>query len=160
MDESHFNRLVKKDEYQVFLLSSPLPWPLSFIYHLWFVINKKGKLFRWEVGHWGEKKKGYIFLNFMKPDLGFVKSPIGYLKDPRTANNKRYNAKVIAVFESKKAIKLIKIIEKNNKNYPFILKYHFIGPNSNTYIQWIISKFHGLDIKLPRNAIGKDYSMK
>src|SRR4051794_27562170 len=45
----HFERLLKPDRYQVFLLSCRPSMPLSFARHPWFVVNKKGIVSRFEV---------------------------------------------------------------------------------------------------------------
>lgn len=42
--------------------------------------------------------------------------------------------------------------------YPYPTEYEaWPGPNSNTFIAWIIRQVPGLDVALPSNAIGKDY---
>src|ERR1700742_1721692 len=49
MIQEEFEKLVKPDLYQVFLLSCPPSMPLSFARHPWFVINTKGTITRYGV---------------------------------------------------------------------------------------------------------------
>lgn len=42
--------------------------------------------------------------------------------------------------------------------YPYPSTYKaWPGPNSNTFVSWVIREVDGLDVALPANAIGKDY---
>lgn len=53
---------------------------------------------------------------------------------------------------------LIEKIEAHIKNYPFKSQYKlWPGPNSNTFISYLLRNVDELDIELPSNAIGKDY---
>jgi hypothetical protein len=60
---------INNDKYQVFLFTSRCPLPIPFASHLWFVINKKGALYRYEVTNHknpkGVKHWGHIALNFL-----------------------------------------------------------------------------------------------
>jgi len=41
---------------------------------------------------------------------------------------------------------------------PFRNEYKiYPGPNSNTFIQWVLNHFPNSGLKLPRNAFGKNY---
>jgi len=159
MNEVEFKRLVKKDKYQVFLFSSPIPIPLNFIVHTWFVLNKKGKLSRWEV--WEHKNKcktswGHVHLNLHKPEIGIRMLPFSNFKP----YGPRFNSKLIGKIEGKNAKKMIDFIEKNSKDSVFVNNYNYFGPNSNTYTQWIIDKFEKSKLKLPLSALGKNYKLK
>jgi hypothetical protein len=48
-----------------------------------------------------------------------------------------------------------KFVNENYLNYKYKNQYKLLGPNCNTYIQWIINKFPQAKIKLPFLAIGK-----
>ena len=158
MDQKEFRKLIKKDLYQVFLFESPIPRPFSFIVHSWIVTNNKGKINRWEV--WEFKKQcktswGYVHLNLLKPWIGMNK---GYL-----GKGLRFKSRLLGKIEGEKgsvAGKMIKFIEKNAKNYKYSQEYEYVpGPNSNTFIQWIIDKFPKSKFKLGKNALGKGYKL-
>lgn len=75
-------------------------------------------------------------------------------------DRKWYGAMPSLIFQKKGEIaeKMIPEIEKIANNYPYNHKYHaWPGPNSNTFISYIIRNVEGFDISLPSNAIGKDY---
>lgn len=56
--------LIEKDKYQVLLCSSPANIMVGFAVHTWFLINRKGKLTRWEVIHLKKDREGSIgYLN-------------------------------------------------------------------------------------------------
>ena len=146
-----FQELVDKDKYQVFLFSSRCPFPLTFASHLWFVVNKKGVLSRWEVVHYkkpkGEKVWGHLVLNFLPPFSG-----LGVLF---FETKFRYKGKLLGQIESDgRALLMIDLIENSKDIYPHTDSYYFIGPNSNTYIKWVLSNFPDFIVKIPWNAFG------
>ena len=151
MNEKEFKNLVKKDRYQIFVFSSRLPFPLSFVTHCWIVSVKRGIIKRYEVLH-RENNGNYLHVDFWKPWLGVGK----YLwnKDPR------WESALLGSLEGKKgsiAEKMTRALEKSS-NYPFKKKYHFFpGPNSNTFVQWILNAFAGCGLRLPWTAFGKEY---
>lgn len=156
MNEQKFNKLIKKDRYQVFLFSSPIPRPLSFIVHTWIVTVNKGNINRWEVWEFPNCCKtswGHVHLNLFKPWIGIRKNPFG--------EKLRFESLLLGMIEGKKgsiAEKMVNFITKNCKNYPFTNNYKYIlGPNSNSFIKWILNKFPETNLKLPWNAFGKGY---
>jgi hypothetical protein len=57
-----------------------------------------------------------------------------------------------------KATIIIKKLEKLIKDYPFKDHYRvYPGPNSNTFISYLIRHIDEIDCELPPTAIGKDY---
>jgi hypothetical protein len=58
------------------------------------------------------------------------------------------------------AKKIIDFIETSPQNYIYRDQYSFIGPNSNTYVQWVMNNFPDFKIKLPRNSFGKNFKIK
>ncbi|MBW4933990.1 DUF3750 domain-containing protein [Marinobacter sp. F4206] len=53
---------------------------------------------------------------------------------------------------------LIPAVYEAVESYPYPTEYKaWPGPNSNTFIAWVIREVPGLDVALPSNAIGKDY---
>ncbi len=50
---------------------------------------------------------------------------------------------------------MVKFIEQSPQIYPHKNIYSFLGPNSNTYVQWVLNNFPELEVRLPWNAFGK-----
>jgi hypothetical protein len=149
MDNKNFVDLVDKDEYQVFVLCCPAYFPFNFFRHPWFVINKKGEISRWEVQHFLNKEnKSYLYKNFRKPFEGIEMT--FFIK-------RKYKANLLGSLDGPIAEKVIKCIEDSQSNYPYRNKYSLIGPNSNTYIQWVLDQFPEFKIKLSFRFIGKNY---
>jgi len=144
--------------YQIFIMCSRVPLPLFFALHTWFVINKKGNVNRWESGkfHNPKPKKswGNVYLGLGKnnPLTGMNLNPF--------SPGQRYKSRLLGYLEGKNnstAHKMISFIESNAKNYPYKNEYVLLGPNSNTFTQWILNRFPESNLKLPWNAIGKSY---
>jgi hypothetical protein len=157
MTEKEFLKLVDKDKYQVFILSSPVPIPLNFAVHTWFVVNLKGEVHRWEFGYFRgspcENEVG-VLKDFFRPTTGmnfyFWKS------EPR------FRSKLAAFIEGGDdsiARDMALFIEENSYSYPLKNIYRFKGPNSNTYMQWVLDKFPSSNLKLPFNSFGKGYKI-
>ena len=157
MEKKDFFGLIKKDQYQIFIFSSPVPLPFSIAAHSWIVINIKGNLKRWEILFWPNQCKTsweHLHLNVKLPWEGWEVLPFLKLN---------FSSKLIGKIEGKKgslAEKMTSWIDKNAKIYPYSVKYHaFPGPNSNTFIQWILNKFPESGLKLQWNAFGKGYNI-
>jgi len=156
MTEAEFEKLINKDKYQVFLFSSPPHLPFFFARHPWFVINKKGNLSRWEVliqnnDCCNKSVAGHLYVNHYPLTRGLGLFPIikWYWKSDLI--------KQIEGDEESLAHKMIEFIENSKNKYPYCHRYVGLGPNSNTYIQWIINAFPEFDFKLSWRYIGKDY---
>ncbi len=52
---------------------------------------------------------------------------------------------------------MVECIENSPHNYPYCGHYSYIGPNSNTYVQWVLDAFPESGLKLPWNAFGKGF---
>jgi len=158
MNKEEFIKLIDREKYQVFLFSSPVPIPFNFSVHTWFVINLKGKINRWEFGRFrgSPQKNGIgVLKNFFENTEGMN---IYFWK-----TQPRFDSKLIDFIEGgddSVANKLALFVEEYSNSYPLKTKYLMIGPNSNTFIQWILNKFPEADMKLPLNAIGKGYKIK
>lgn len=150
-----FQNLIKKDKNQVFIFTCPAYIPFNFAKHPWFVLNKKGLISRWEVRHYKNiinKDFGYIHLNIQPPFQGinisfFIKKYF-------------WKAKLIGSIESEEdgiTKKIIEFIESSDKIYPYRDVYSFFGPNSNTYVQWVLNKFPEFKVKLSWNFMGKEF---
>lgn len=157
-NSNDFESLIKKDKYQVFVFANPAPIPINFARHPWFVLNKKGEISRWEVLHFKnkvDKNFKHVHLNRRAPFLGFdIIYPIEkYLWKPKLLG-------YLEGDEGSLAEKAVELIENSRKNYPYCDKYSFFGPNSNTYLQWVLNKFPELNIKLSWHFIGKGFKIK
>ena len=154
MNPEEFNKLIDKDKYQVFLLLSSANFPFTTFYHPWFVINQKGKLSRFEVkrNRNANRKLGYIHINAQPLFQGlplFV-----YINK---FFQKTTLLKMIEGDENSIAKSATDFIENSKEIYPLKNKYSLWGPNCATYVEWILEKFPELQVKLPWNAIGKNY---
>ena len=151
MNEQEFMRLIKKDRYQVFVFCSNIALPLSFINHTWIVTSEKGIVNRYDIFH-RKKKEGHLYINLLRSweGLGFV----FWNRKPR------WNSHLLWTIDGGKnslAEKIVRFMKKSS-TYPFKKKYHFFpGPNSNTFVQWILDQFRDISLKLPWNALGKNY---
>jgi hypothetical protein len=68
--------------------------------------------------------------------------------------------RVIYRLQGKKAASLIPDIEQQIAAYPFSRKGSYTvwpGPNSNTFVSWVVRHTPGLDAELPPVAVGKDW---
>jgi len=66
--------------------------------------------------------------------------------------------KLYADIRGAEAEKLIPDIYQAVESYPYPTEYNaWPGPNSNTFVAWVIREVTGLDVALPGHAIGKDY---
>jgi hypothetical protein len=146
-----FEKLINKEDYQVFLFCSPAYFPFSLFCHSWFVVNKKGEISRWKVRHIKNKENGlYVFKNFQEPFEGVQVS--FFIK-------KYWKAKLLGQVGRLIAEKVIQYIENSESNYPYKDKYIFIGPNSNTYVQWVLNQSPEFNVRLSWRFIGKNYKL-
>jgi Protein of unknown function (DUF3750). len=160
MKKNNFYDLIKLDRYQVFLFTCPVSIPLSFASHPWFVCIKNGEISRWEVRF--EKNKinpeigNHLHLNSLPPFSGIEKLQFIPKKFLWPANLLGY----VEGGSDSLAKKIIDFIETSPKNYIYRNQYSFIGPNSNTYAQWVLNNFPEFKIKLPWNSFGKNLKIK
>lgn len=149
--------LVNKSKYQVFVYGSRAHIPFVFASHSWFVINKKGSLSRWEVIFKLNKDKslGHLHIDALPPFNGISALPF--------LNKYFWESKMIGYIEGEvgsTAEQLINTIEKSKDVYPYLGSYLLPGPNSNTYVQWVLNHFPEIDFMLDKSFIGKDYLQK
>jgi len=151
MDEKEFKKLIKKDKYQVFLFTSPLPFPFSFSLHSWIVTSNKGKVKRWEIIHLrnlGGQRTGYFYINLLKPSQRMNKI---FRKNffSKVDWNSKIQSSIIGG-KGSTAEKLINFMEKNARKYPFKDRYILLtGPNCHTFTSWVSSHFPQARFKLP-----------
>ena len=157
-----FSSLMKRQDlnadptqHQVWLLYSAVPFPFSFAMHGWFVVNQKGTVNRWEFGQFGGPcgpKKIGVFKNLFPLTAGMNK--YGWKLEPRSPS------KVLFKIEGETgsmAHQLAIFISQESTAYPFKNTYHYLGPNSHTYLQWVLNHFEELQYALPWRAVGKNY---
>lgn len=144
---------------QVFLIASPLPKPLQLAMHSWLVTNKSGlEVNRWEV--WQQKYQcstswGHVHKNMLPADCGMNSFFI------HGKHGKRWNAQVLGKVEGDLATEMIRFIEFEAPRYPFAqLYWAWPGPNSNTFVQWILNAFPECGLKLPKHALGARFYSK
>ncbi|MCK5457971.1 MAG: DUF3750 domain-containing protein [Melioribacteraceae bacterium] len=157
MNKKEFTKLIDNTKYQVFLFSSPVPIPLNFSVHTTFVINLKGKISRWEFGKFRRTPHNNgigVLKNFFENTEGMN---IYFWKA-----NPRFKSKLIDFIEGDDdsvTNKIAFFIDEFSNSYPLKTEYFMTGPNSNSYMQWILNKFPEAKLKLPLNAIGKGYNI-
>ena len=148
---NNFEDLVNKDKYQVFIFCCPAYFPFNFFRHPWFVINKKGEVSRYEIKHFRNKTdNSYFFINNEPLFEGIEKTFFV---------NKKWEASILSSIEGDIAEKMIEFIENTKTNYLYCNKYSLLGPNSNTYLQWVLNKFPEFNIKLSWRFIGKNFNV-
>ncbi len=149
------SEILDNSKYQVFICASHAHIPFSLAMHSWIVINKKGTLERWEVlftakddaTSWGHLHKdplppfqGISILPFIKKY--FWKSMLlGYIEGE----------------EGSYVNRIIHFIEQSKDTYPYRYYYMMTGPNSNTFVEWVLDAFPEFNLKLPMEFIGKQY---
>lgn len=148
-NNKNFENLVDKEKYQVFIFYCPAYFPFNFFRHPWIVLNKKGEISRWEIRHSLNKENGtHLFINNQPPFEGINKTV--FIKN-------KWKVNLLGSMERDVALNVIDFVEKSKDNYPYINEYSGCGPNSNTYVQWVLDKFPEFKIKLSWRFIGKNY---
>ena len=150
-----FEKLLNKDKYQVFLFTCKATVPFNFAVHPWLVVNRMGIVSRWEI-FWQPSRStqswGHLHKDFYPPFHGsemFFYSKKYFFK-PHLAG-------VIEGDEGSVAQKMAEVIEHSPQTYPNCNYYRLRGPNSNTYVQWVLDQFSQSGLKLSWNAFGKGY---
>lgn len=155
--QKDFSKMLKTGVYQVFLFSCPAVFPLSiFFNHSWFVCSKNFKVSKWEVrfeiNKKNQKSGRHLHFNTSSPFIGT--SIIPYVRNfflwrPRLV-------KYVEGGSSSLAGKMYDFIENSGNNYKYRDEYWAIGPNCNTYAQWVLDEFPEFDVKLSGRFIGKN----
>lgn len=136
-------------------MTCPAHFPFIFAIHPWFVINRKGVVSRWGISfkkHSRALSWGYLNKNIRPPFDGI--EIFSFVRGT-------WKGKVLSSIEGDQgslAEKMTKLIDQSNTQYPYTREYSLTGPNSNTYIQWVLNKFPESQMKLPWNAFYKNYS--
>lgn len=112
--------------------------------HYWYVVIRENRPARWEI--WQEPflsqdSWGHLHKNLMSTDSG-VGNGASWLE---------------TIWIEEQAAKLTEMIEKSPELYPYNYFYrYFPGPNSNTYVQWVLNQA-GIAYRLGVRGIGKYY---
>ena len=155
--------LLKNDMYQVFLFQCPAFLPVSFFSHSWFVVNKKGEISRWEVGFGGHQSEigwEHLDINNWPP---FTGTPMffGFPGKHQPLWKGKLRTYVEGGDESSLAYRMAEFISNSKATYSYRKEYHATaGPNSNTYVQWVLDAFPEFKAKLPFSAIGRSFPTK
>lgn len=140
------------DQFQVAIMYSRVSLPLPPASHVWFIINDHGTLSRYEGLDLRHRRSdnldGYIFQDYFPPDIGM---PVWITRKTPT-----WRAHTISVIEGYDAEQLAQILRDSLRDYPH-KHYRLLGPNSNTYAQWVLDTAGLSHIKLPWNAVGQNY---
>jgi len=139
-------------KYQVSLYTCPGNLPFAFATHPWFVVNNNGVISRYEVLFRGDKESRHLHKDFLKPFTGIGMFP--YI------NKFFWPARLITTVEGDEGSlvhHLTEYIEASVNDYLYRNTYALTGPNSNTYVQWVLNHFPEFKVKLPWNAFGKNY---
>lgn len=142
------------DKCQVFLLICPVKIPLSIAVHPWLVVNRQGLVSRWEilsrnVDH--ELRWGQLYRDFFPPFQGLEILPYSRYFWP---------ARLLGEIEGQPAERMAEWIESSPVRYPFCDEYALWGPNSNTFVQWILNEFPEFPARLPWNSFGRGYLIR
>jgi len=150
MKNNDFDKLIKPDDYQVFILCCPANVPFNFAIHTWFVCNEKGKISRWEVLFRANKDStwGHLHLNHFQPFSGIEIFPF--------FERWLWQSRLLKKIEGERAKVMIDFIKMSKKDYPYLKKYSLVGVNSNTYVKWVLAHFDEIGKTLPWNSFGKN----
>ncbi len=144
-------KMIDKEKFQVFIMCCPAYFPFNFFRHPWIVLNRKGEIYRYEIRHSiNIVDQTHFFINNQPPFEGINKTIL--------IKNKR-DAELLKYLEGDTAQRIIDFVEKTENGYPYIKEYYFNGPNSNTYLSWILKNFPEIDLKLSWRFIGKNYKL-
>lgn len=129
---------------EVQLRAAKIPFIGYIAFHYWFVIQTGNITERWEVWqnqHRCQLSWGHLHLNLLQPHQG-------------VGNGSSW---IEQTWYGEDAEKLIKIIQKSPNTYIYNYLYRYYpGPNSNTYVQWILDQTQ-INYYLGRKGIGKNY---
>mgnify|MGYP006267944647 CR=1 FL=1 len=141
--------------YAVFLCSSRVPYPAAFARHYWFVVKSPEGINRWEFGKfYGSPHPGNIGVlrNFFTPGQGMNK--FGCWSKARFSGSVHQS---VSGAQNSQAQQLLRFIVKHAEDYPFRFYYRYRGPNSNSFISWVLSHFPDQPFSLRASAIGQHY---
>ncbi|KAA3625472.1 MAG: DUF3750 domain-containing protein, partial [Proteobacteria bacterium] len=120
-------------------------WRGAFGVHTWIAVKTRAAAYYdvFEVLGWRARRgRSAIAVSRRAPDARWFGSDPQLLLDLR----------------GERAAALIEPIREAVAAYPFAERYEiWPGPNSNTFVAWVIREVDGLELELPVTALGKDY---
>ncbi len=129
------------------LRAAKIPFIGFIAVHYWYVVINGEQRSRWEVWQNPElspESWGYLHKNLMPVDSG-------------VGNGASWEE---TIWTGQLALQLAEIIETSPACYPYQTCYrYFPGPNSNTYVQWVLNQVSS-PYRLSRKGIGKHYASK
>lgn len=140
---------------QVWLYCSRLPLPISYIaLHCWFVLaDQENKISRWEIWQKPGRCKnswGHLHQNLFSAKEGIKLLPVISLW--------KWSPRLLYYFDNSSASTLINTIRSTPECYPYRYVYKaFPGPNSNTFVKWVLNHLSDKNIELPISAIGRNW---
>lgn len=144
------------DIYQVHFYTCPAHKPFHFARHPWVVTVSPAGTHRWEIIHKIIENKenfGYVYKNYYSDPMQGIKQYSG--------SSKYWESTLIGSVmgnTNSLAERMVNFIHTYSSDYLHKDTYHlYPGPNSNTYINWILKKFPEANIQLPWNCFGKNY---
>ena len=144
-DQSQFvslDSLSGSGEALVRLYAAPVLGTRNVAIHAWFIVKHADStvFHRWEGWEFSSEPYGYV---------GLDQVPLDY--DLGTGDH------VVAELRGTDAERVIAFIELQSPSYPCRNEYAwFPGPNSNTYVQWVLNG-SGWNVDLSPAALGADY---
>lgn len=151
------NDVFDQNKYQVFVVVTPISFPLHMFRHAYFVVNRKGIVDRWDLLHKRsvhEDSAGYVHRNIALPWQGLSYFYFGLY----FAFKRAFQPECIGIIEGEEgslAHNMVERITRDSFGYRHKDHYRLLGPNSNTFVQWHLDQFDGHEIELPRSAIGR-----
>ena len=128
---------------KVELLYAPLPWIGAIACHYWFVVTDASGRHRWEV--WQTRNAGGTCVGHVHRDLKAPEDGVG--GGP---------SRVAAQWSGEPAERIARVLN-DVERYPFCELYHYWpGPNSNTYVAWVLREAR-VEQRLAWRGIGKSY---
>jgi len=129
---------------KVQLKYAPLPYIGAIAWHYWFVVCDATGRQRWEV--WQTKNAGrfcigHVHRDLKQPDDGVGGGP----------------SRLAFQWEGPEALRLVQVLEKV-QSYPFCERYRlWPGPNSNTFVAWVLREAR-IDFDLDPRGIGRRFA--
>lgn len=143
-DQSRFlplSELRHSGQALVRLYAAPIPGIELIASHSWFVVKpaSSSTYNRWEVWIEAAEPYGHVRKNMLEPESD-IGAPGAY---------------VVAELIGAEAELVVEFIESQSPTYPCKDRYLLLGPDSNSYAQWVLDNT-GWDVALPCTAIGKE----
>jgi hypothetical protein len=150
--------------YSVFVYATPMSFPLHFALHTWVEISDGATSERFDLWaypklHTTAEKQGYVYKNLFPNHVGTTFSPIARADDL----TKRQPGHIISScsgYVHSIAYQLYVAIQSQALDYPLAHHYNMVlGPNCNTYTNWLINLVPNTPLILPFRAWGKNYDL-